>query len=135
MKLSALSLPALALVAGLALAQQPADGPPRGGPPRGPSIEMLAKELSLSDSQKAQIQQILDAQRAPRDAQRQQHEASGTRPTREEMEARRSENDAALHQQLGTVLTTEQLAKFDSLRQQRGRPPGPPRGSRDSTAQ
>jgi len=94
---------ALAALAGgsLALADTPA-GPPHGGH-GGPPIERLASELGLDDNQKAQVQQIIEAQRAKREA-----------------------LETEFRQQLSTVLTADQLKKFDDMRQRR--PPGPPRG-------
>jgi len=126
MKRSAFLLAALAASA-LALADQPA-GPPRGGPGRaGAPIERLAQDLGLDATQQVQVKQILDAQRAKMDAERAQSEASGTRPPRDEMQARHAQMDAELDQQLSTVLTPEQLAKFQELR--RHRPMGPPPGA------
>jgi Spy/CpxP family protein refolding chaperone len=115
----------LALAAStLALADEPA-GPPPGGPHRGgPPIERLAKDLGLDTSQTTEVKAILDAQRAKMDVERAQFEASGTRPTREEMQAKHQQMDAELQQQLSVVLTPEQLAKFEQLRKQR--PKGPP---------
>ena len=95
----------------------------RGGPP----IERLAQDLGLDATQQAQVKQILDAQHTKMDAERAQYEASGTRPSREEMHAKHEQMDAELDQQLSTVLTAEQLAKFKELR--RHRPMGPPPGA------
>jgi Spy/CpxP family protein refolding chaperone len=114
----------LALSAAAAMADPP-PGPPPGM--RGPGIERLTKDLSLNESQQAEVKRIFDAQRTKMDAQRQQFEASGTRPTHEEMRAHHEQADADLHQQLAAVLSAEQLAKFDELRK-RQRPGGPPRG-------
>ncbi len=117
-----------ALAAGtLAWADQPS-GPPPGGPSRGgPPIERLAQDLGLDSSQTAQLKAILDAQRARMDSERAQIEASGTRPSREEMQAKHERMDAELKQQLATVLTPEQLAKFEQMRPRR--PMGPPPGA------
>jgi hypothetical protein len=108
----------------LALADPPA-GPPPGGPPRGPPIERIAKDLNLDSGQTAEVKRILEAQRSKMDAERAQFEASGTRPSREEMQAKHEQMDADLHQQLAGVLTSDQLAKFDEMRKKhRGPPPG-----------
>lgn len=128
MKRLSLILAALAASSSLALAQQP-DGPPHGM--RGPNVEQLATDLGLDENQKAQVKQIFEAQHAKMQAERQQFEASGTRPTREEMKAKRDAMDADLHQQLSGVLTADQLKKFDEIRAQhrrQGPPPGPPPG-------
>jgi Spy/CpxP family protein refolding chaperone len=129
MKSRVLVLAALAACSTLALADPP-DGPPQGMH-GGPNIERLAADLGLNDNQKAQVKQILDAQHAKMQAARQQFEASGTRPTREEMKSRHEQMDAELHQQLAGVLTADQLKKFDEMRAQhrhQGPPPGPPPG-------
>ena len=117
-------LAVLALGAAAALADPPT-GPPPGM--RGPNIEKLAKDLSLSESQQTEVKRIFDDQRAKLDAERQQFESSGTRPSREEMHTRHEQADAEVHQQLASVLSAEQLAKFDEIRK-RQRPPGPPPG-------
>lgn len=115
-----------------ALAQSPAAGTPPGAPPgfghgRGGSpVEHLTQELSLSAAQAAQVRQIFETQRSKMDAERAQFEASGTRPTREQMKAHHDQMDTELRQQLVGVLTAEQLAKFDELRKRR--PSGPPPG-------
>ena len=103
----------------------------RQGPPGGPGtmaapIERLTQDLGLDATQAAQVKQILDAQHAKMDAERAQFEASGTRPSREEMHAKHEQMDAELDQQLATVLTPEQLAKFKDMR--RRHPMGPPPG-------
>jgi Spy/CpxP family protein refolding chaperone len=126
MKHASLLLAALA-ASGLAFADQDR-GPPPGAPGSvGAPIERLAQDLGLDAAQQAQVKQILDAQRAKMDADRAQFEASGTRPSREEMHAKHEQMDAELDQQLSTVLTPEQLAKFKELR--RHRTMGPPPGS------
>lgn len=122
----------VALVAGgLAFADEH-QGPPPGGPGRGgPPIERLAQDLGLDATQTAQVKQILEAQHAKMEADRAQFEASGTRPSREEMHAKHQQMDAELDQQLSTVLTPEQLAKFKEMRARRhpmGPPPGAPSG-------
>jgi Spy/CpxP family protein refolding chaperone len=128
MKRLSLILAALAASGSLALAQQP-DGPPPGM--RGPNVERLATDLGLDENQKAQVKQIFEAQHAKMEAERQQFEAAGTRPSREEMKAKRETMEADLHQQLSGVLTEDQLKKFDEIRAQhrrQGPPPGPPPG-------
>lgn len=125
MKRPTLLLAALAL-SGLTFADQPA-GAPHGGPGRGgPPIERLTQDLGLDAAQAAQVKQILETQHAQMEAERAQFEASGTRPSREEMQAKHAQMDAALDQQLAGVLTPEQLAKFQELRKHR--PMGPPPG-------
>ena len=116
----------LALGAAVAFADPPA-GPPPGM--RGPPIERLTQDLGLNESQQAEVKRIFDAQRSKMDTERQQLEASGTHPSRDEMRARHEQADAEIHQQLAAVLNAEQLAKFDQMRKHQ-RPPGPPPGER-----
>ncbi len=118
---------ALAAATSLALAQSPSgptSGGPRGGPP---PIERLAQDLSLTPGQQTAVKAIFDSEHAKRDAERAQWEASGTRPSREQMHAHMEMKDAELRAQLATVLTPEQLAKFDAMRKRQlrmGPPPG-----------
>jgi Spy/CpxP family protein refolding chaperone len=131
MKHSMLVLPIVLLAAQLALAQQP----PAGAPPRGgPRIEMMARELGLDDTQKAEVKRILEEQRAKHDAERKAFEASGQRPTPEEMRATFQQHDQELIQALSGVLTPDQLTKFKAMQAERrehmrrGPPPAPPSG-------
>jgi Spy/CpxP family protein refolding chaperone len=124
---------ALAVVlctAQLALAQQPPAGrPPHGG---GPRIEMLAQRLGLDDTQKAEVKKILEQQRAQADTERKQFEATGQRPTPEEMRATFERHDQELTQALSGVLSADQLTKFKAMQAERrehmrrGPPPAPP---------
>jgi Spy/CpxP family protein refolding chaperone len=132
MKRPTFLLAALAASA-LALADQPS-GPPPGGPHRGgPPIERLAQDLGLDASQTTQVKAIFDAQRARMDSERAQLEASGVRPSREEMQSKHQQMDAELRQQLSAVLTPEQLAKFEQMRSRR--PMGPPPGGQPGHGQ
>lgn len=84
-------------------------GPVLAGPPSGgPNIERLTEKLDLSPEQVTQVEAIFADARERMEAVRD----SGVRPNPEE--ARRYVRD-----QLETVLTPEQLDKFDSLNQQR----------------
>ena len=128
MKQSMLVLPAALLAAQLAFAQQPPPGPP---PHRGPRIEMLARELGLSDTQKTEVKRILDEQRAQHETERKQYEATGQRPTPEERRATMQQQEQQLLQALSSVLTADQLTKFKASHEQRGEhmrrgPPPPP---------
>jgi len=101
MKHSRFAVALLLASSAVAVAQSPPPGPPpRGGPP----IEALAKELGLDDTQKAEVKRIFDEHRA--------------------------RMDTDLRQQLATVLTAEQLAKFDAIRKEH-RPPEAPRGEKN----
>ena len=128
------SLFALVLLcgAGVAFAQAPPDHPP--GPPNpAHQLDRLTTLLDLTDTQRAQVKTILDAEHAKMRAQFQAAQASGTKPTFEEMRAARQQARAATVQQLTPVLTASQLKKFQVLMEEergpQGRGPhGPPSG-------
>jgi Spy/CpxP family protein refolding chaperone len=132
MKCPTFFLAALAMTS-LALADQAAS--PSSRPLRGPGIERLAQDLGLDETQQAQVKQILEAQHAKMESERAQLEASGTHPSREEMQAKHEQADAELDQQLATVLTPEQLAKFAEIRKQHHRGPPPGEGPREDPGQ
>jgi Spy/CpxP family protein refolding chaperone len=121
---------ALAAITSLTLAQSPGSPPHRGshGGPHGgpPPIERLAQDLSLTADQQPRVQAIFEAQHSRMEAERANSQASGMRPSREEMHARMEQRDAELRAQLATVLTPEQLVKFDSLRKRQHRMGPPP---------
>jgi len=75
---------------------------------RHPSIDRLAAELDLNATQKTQVAQILDGERAQRD----QLRSSGA--GRDQMQALQSD----LITKLSAVLTPDQLQKFEQLEQQ-----------------
>ena len=113
----------LLCVTGVALAQAPPDRP--GRPPDGAQqLERLTTLLDLTDTQKAQVKTILDAQHAKMKAQFQTAQASGTRPTFEEIRAARQQLQAETLQQLTPVLTPAQLKKFEVLMEQERGPHG-----------
>jgi Spy/CpxP family protein refolding chaperone len=129
MKRILIALPAVLLAAQAAFAQQPLPGgPPRGGPP----IERMAKKLGLDDTQKAEVQRILEEERAKHEAERQQLAATGQRPSPEAMRTVMQQHDQELTQALSGVLTAEQLAKFKQMQSERrehmrhGPPPAAP---------
>lgn len=117
---------------GIAFAQTPPDRP-HGPPNTERQLERLTTLLDLTDTQQAQVKSILDAQHAKMRAQFQTAQASGTKPTFEEMRAARQQSQAETVQQLTPVLTPSQLKKFEVLMQE-GRGPhghghhGPPGG-------
>jgi Spy/CpxP family protein refolding chaperone len=129
MKRLTLALSAALFTAQLAIAQQlPPGPPPRGGPP----AEMMARQLGLDDSQKAEVKRIFEEQRARHETERKQYDATGQRPTREEMKATRQQHDQELVQALSSVLTADQLTQFKAMQAERdqhrrhGLPPPPP---------
>ena len=94
MKRPILGLPVVLLAAQLAFAQQAPPGPPpRGG---GPRVEMMSRQLGLDDAQKAEVKRILEQQRAQHETERKQYEATGQRPTPEEMRATFQQHDQEL---------------------------------------
>jgi Spy/CpxP family protein refolding chaperone len=125
---------ALVLLCGtcVALAQTPPER--HSGPPDGAhQLDRLTTLLDLTDTQKAQVKTILDAEHAKMSAQFQAAKASGTKPSFDEMRAARQQSRAETIQQLTPVLTTSQLKKFQVLMEEehgpRGRGPhGPPSG-------
>ena len=140
MKLSFLAVAALWV--GVALAQAP-DAPPGGPPPsgglspsgdRGPGgrhespaehMDHLATLLDLSADQKTQVQAVLEAEHAKMKAQHDQAEASGTKPTFEQMKAAHEQAQKDTLAKLTPILTPDQLKKFQVLMAERG-PPGHP---------
>lgn len=112
---------ALTLIAGNALA----DGPRQGGM-RGPGIDNLAIVLELNDQQKQDFERIMKEHHQAARERREAHRASGERPDPETMKAARKQMRADLRAQLGTVLSAEQLEKFDALQAMR-RDDQPPR--------
>jgi Spy/CpxP family protein refolding chaperone len=118
---------------GAALAQAP-DLPPSGGPGPGfphesaaERMDHLATLLDLTDAQKPQVQTILDEQHAKMKAQRDAAQASGQKPTFEQMKAAHDQLQQETLAKLTPVLTPAQLKKFQILMEERG-PPGGPHG-------
>ncbi len=126
MKASVLAL-VLLCAAGTALAQTPTSPPPgqHGGAQQ---LERLATLLDLTDAQKTQVKTILDAEHAKMKAQFDQTQASGSRPTFEQMRAAHEQLKADTVQQLTPVLTPAQLKKFQVLMAEEHGPPGGPHG-------
>src|SRR5689334_19192538 len=122
-----ITLAALAVLwMGAALAQQP-DAPPGGGPGPGfrhetpaEHLDHLATLLDLTDAQKAQVQTILEEQHAKMKAQREAAQASGQRPTFEQMKAEHEQSRQETLAKLTPVLTPAQLKKFQVLMEERG---------------
>ena len=128
----------LGMAAAAAFAQPPGPGggPPPGGPGFGgpPDIDRLAILLDLDPYQKGEVQRVFTAQREAMQAERQQHAAAGDhqRPSFEEMQARRQQNEDAVVGQLKNVLSDTQITKLKVLleppafgpRGPRGGPPG-----------
>jgi Spy/CpxP family protein refolding chaperone len=123
----------LVLWMGAAIAQAP-DSPAGGGPGPGPGfrhespaqrMDNLATLLDLTDEQKAQVQTILEEQHAKMKAQRDAMQASGQKPTFEQMKAEHEQLRQETLTKLTPVLSPAQLKKFQILMQERGPPGGP----------
>jgi hypothetical protein len=127
-------LVALLGLAGAAASAQPPG--PRGGPHGGPGfggpldIDRLAILLDLDNYQKGEVQRVLTEQREAMVAERKQHQATGERPSFEEMRAQREQNREALLGKLQNVLTDTQMTKFKVLTE----PPRGPRGGQPGGA-
>jgi hypothetical protein len=110
------TLPAVALVllSSLAAAQTPPLGAGHGLAAR---MDRLAILLDLTDSQKAQVQQVLEEEHAKSRALFQQQKASGVTPTPDQWKA----SHAQLHQETLTrvhaLLSDDQFKKFQVLSQ------------------
>jgi hypothetical protein len=128
MKLSAPALVLLCTMA-VAIAQSPQGRPP--GPPHPERrLEQLATLLDLTDAQKAQVKTVLDAVHAKMRAQFPPGQASGTRPSFEQIRALREQRKAEAVKQLTPVLNPTQLKKFEVLMEmeEEHAPGGGPRG-------
>jgi Spy/CpxP family protein refolding chaperone len=88
-------------------------------------MDHLATLLDLTDAQKAQVQTILDEQRAKMKAERDAARASGQKPTFEEMKAAHDQMRQETLAKLTPVLTPAQLKKFQVLMEERGPRGGP----------
>jgi Spy/CpxP family protein refolding chaperone len=108
---------ALVCVVSAAMAQSPSQEPSGGRD--GHQLERLTTLLDLTDTQKAQVKSILDAEHSKMRAQLQASRASGTKPTPEQMQAAREQMRAETVQQLTPVLNASQLKKFEVLMDER----------------
>jgi len=141
-------LGALIVTATMAAVSQGPPGPPRNGFPGGPGprgvLGPLARDLNLSDEQKAQIKKITESSEAStkelRDQLRALHESepdplSGTfdeaavraaAEARAKIEIELSVARAKMMSQIVAVLTTEQKAQLAEKRQHFAQNPPPP---------
>jgi Spy/CpxP family protein refolding chaperone len=104
----------VALIAAALLASAVAFAGPHEGP-RGPDMDRMAVLLDLNDSQKAEVQKIFDEQHEKLKAAHDQAHASGTKPTREERQKFHADMKQEMTTKLQTVLSPEQMKKFDAL--------------------
>ena len=127
----------MAAVAVSAQPPGPFAGPPHGGPGFGgaPDIDRIAVLLDLDPYQKGEVQRVLTGQREAMKAERRSQGASGQRPSFQEMQAKRQQNEDAVVGQLKNVLSDTQITKLKVLmeaprggRGPRGGAPGSPPG-------
>jgi Spy/CpxP family protein refolding chaperone len=104
----------VALIAAALLASAVAFAAPHEGHP-GPDMDRMATLLDLNDSQKAEVQKILNEQHEKMEAKHAELRASGTKPTREEREQFHKEMKQDMDTKLQAVLSPEQIKKFDAL--------------------
>jgi len=88
-------------------------------------MDRLATLLDLTDEQKAQVQTILEEQHAKMKAQHDAAQASGQKPTFEQMKAAHDQMQQETVAKLTPVLSPAQLKKFEVLMEERGPPGGP----------
>ncbi|HEY6642506.1 hypothetical protein [Povalibacter sp.] len=99
------------LAAGSALAHPTGPTHGRGGP----DLDRMAILLDLDEGQKAAVKQVFDEQRQQHLAAREKAKESQTRPTREEMHARREQGQKATLEKLRPILSDTQMTKFQAL--------------------
>jgi hypothetical protein len=111
------------LASGVAFAADaPATAPHPGM--RGPDMDRMALLLDLDAYQKTEVEKILKEQHEQMRSSFESAKASGTRPSREEMKAKRKESKQELNTKLSGVLNETQMKKFEALREHG---PGPGR--------
>ena len=104
------------LLAGAAYAQTPPPPPPAPNAAR--HMDDLATLLDLNDTQKAQVQSILQEQHAKMKASFEQARASGTRPDWQAMKAQHEQLQQETLQKLAPVLSATQMKKFQVIQQE-----------------
>ena len=115
------------VLATLLLASQAATAQPTpDASHHGSHLEELARDLNLSETQKAQVKQIFEAERVKRDAERARFKASGQETTAALRHAKMRELEQDLQTQLSGVLTAEQMKKFQQYESEHRhhQPPG-----------
>jgi Spy/CpxP family protein refolding chaperone len=82
---------------------------------KGPDMDRMAVLLDLNDTQKAEVQKILDEQHDKLKAAHDQAHAAGTRPTRDERAKFHDEMKQDTVTKLQGVLSADQIKKFEVL--------------------
>jgi hypothetical protein len=80
-------------------------------------MDDLATLLDLNDTQKAQVQSILQEEHAKMKASFEQASASGTKPDWQQMKATHEQLKQETLQKLAPVLSATQLKKFEIIQQ------------------
>jgi hypothetical protein len=94
-------------------------------------MDRMALLLDLDAYQKTEVEKILKEHHEKMRSEFEAARSSGTRPAREEMEAKREASQQELHTKLSGVLNETQLKKFDALHEGRGPGPGRFGGKKD----
>jgi hypothetical protein len=117
------------LTSSVALAESTSTQAP--GPDAAERMDRMALLLDLDSYQKTEVEKILKEHHEKMRSEFEAARASGTRPTREEMQAKREQSQQELHTKLSGVLNETQLKKFDALHEGR---PGPRFGGKRDRA-
>ena len=120
MKLSVAIITSL-LGASIAMAQPPT-GEQAAATREAQHLERLSVLLDLTDTQKLQVQQVLEEQHAKMKALHEQMKASGQRPSHEQMQATRAQMQAQTLAAVKPLLSADQYKKFVVLSQERRGP-------------
>ena len=83
-------------------------------------LDKLATILDLTDVQKAQVQAVMQEEHAKMKAMHEQAQASGTKPDWQQMKAMHEQMQQEMVQKLSTVLSADQLKKFQALQDLHG---------------
>lgn len=105
------------LASSVALAQTPATS---AHAPDSERMDRLALLLDLDAYQKTEMQKVLKEHHETIRAEHEAARASGTRPSREEMQAKREQSKQELRTKLSGILNETQLKKFEALRESHG---------------
>ncbi len=113
-----LSMLGLLLAVGVASAQTPTANSPSSASGSGQQmsrIDRLAILLDLTDTQKLQVQQVLDEQRQQMQAFWQQQKSSGAQPNFQQLRAERQQLRQQTLAKLQSLLSAEQYQKLEVL--------------------
>lgn len=103
----------------------PPPGAPPGGPGArrgGPTLEMVTKQLALTDDQKPKVKTVLDDQ-----MQKMKDLRADTSLSQDDRRAKMKEIRDDVNTKMKDILTPDQYTKWEKMSQRRGRPaPTPP---------